>query len=251
MFSEKNIRIQDKLFILIMVILTISGCVNYEIEKDKVYYKFWNEARGESRELIKEADAKSFKTLWNHKYGKDKNSVFYRGRIIKGADSKSFKLIGDLYAIDKKQAYYAGELIESSTSKRFEVIDDYYSKDYKDIFYQDKPLHVCSIKEFKIFENDDNKRRDSRWSTDGCFYYFMNFKIPSDDYDNVILYKGVGGFAKDRKWVYYLNRKLNYTLEGKKILDTVDVESFTVTGFIECRDKFGCINIFHGREQCD
>ena len=26
--------------------------------------------------------------------------------------------------------------------------------------------------------------------------------------------------------------------------------SFTSTGFLECRDKYSCFNVFHGRETC-
>lgn len=38
--------------------------------------------------------------------------------------------------------------------------------------------------------------------------------------------------------------------EEKKIAETSDIPSFTVTGYLECRDKYGCVNVFHGRENC-
>lgn len=92
---------------------------------------------------------------------------------------------------------------------------------------------------------------NERWATDGCFYYFNQHKIPSDDYKNVYLYRGSAGFAKDRRWVYFRNRKINFDQDGQRILDTADVETFEVRGYLDCRDKFGCINPYHGREQCE
>ena len=79
----------------------------------------------------------------------------------------------------------------------------------------------------------------------------MNFKIPSDDYKNLFLFKGSAGIAKDKKWVYMMDRKINFDEEGNKILDTVDAATFTVTNYLECKDKYGCINVYHGREDCN
>ncbi len=78
----------------------------------------------------------------------------------------------------------------------------------------------------------------------------MNFKVPSDDFRHMTVYKNSGGLAKDRKWVYFLDHRINYNDSGRWVIDTVDVTSFVVTGFLECRDKYGCINPYHGREHC-
>lgn len=235
---------------LIWLTIFLTGCTGYNIEREGVYYKDWNEARGSAQTLLKDADPETFEILNNDDYGKDENLVFYQGTIIKGADPATFEFIDDLYAKDKFRAYYAGDSIESSSSKGFRIIDSYYSADDVDIFYTTKPLQVCKTKDFKIFDNKDKMNQSQRWETDGCYYYYMNFKIPSDDYKNVYLFKESAGFAKDKRWVYMGDRKINYNDDGKKIIDTVDVETFTVTNYIECRDKFGCINAFHGREKC-
>ena len=78
----------------------------------------------------------------------------------------------------------------------------------------------------------------------------MDMKVPSDDYQHVVLYKNSGGISKDSKLVYFGNRNIIYDDSGKRVLDTLDIQSFKVTGYIACRDKFGCINVFHGRENC-
>ena len=242
---------QKHYFIFIIIFSILTGCTGYVVENDAVYYRDWNEARGSGKRLLKGLDPKTFEVLENDDYGKDLNFVYYNGNPIAAADPKTFKLVAGLYAVDKIKAYYAGDSIEASSSNDFKIIDSYYSSDYKDIYYTTKPLHVCKIKSFKIFPNESNQWDYQRWTTDGCFYYFMNFKIPSEDYKNIFLFNGSAGIAKDKKWVYMMDRKINFDIEGNKILDTVDVATFTVTNYLDCRDKFGCINVYHGREDCN
>ena len=235
----------------ILLALALTSCTGYVIEDNKVFYKSANEARGIVKRYLKSADASTFKILNNSEYAKDKSFVFYHGNLIGGADPETFEFIGDLYAKDKNRAYYSGDSIESSSSFGFRIIDSYYSADNKNIFYTTKPLNVCSVTQFKIFENSRNEAEYQRWATDGCFYYFMNFKIPSDDYKNVTYFKGSAGIAKDKRWVYMMDRIINFNDSGVKIIDTVDVATFTVSNYMDCRDKFGCINVYHGRGECE
>jgi len=224
------------------------GCsTGYEKEGNAVYYKYWNEGSGSHKERLN-ADSKTFKVLKDDKYAKDDKSVFYEGELIEDADAASFETLGEWYAKDKYRGYYGKSPIKSSDGKRFKVIDSYYSTDGKDIFYDTLPLHVCSTKDFRIVYNEDGPYK---WTTDGCFYYYMNFKVPSNDYVSMKVYKNSGGLSKDKKWVYFLDHKLNYDIDGKKVVDTIDAESFEVTNFLECRDKFGCFNPYHGRKDCD
>jgi hypothetical protein len=241
-----------KLFqsLILFWILILVSCTGYNVEKDGVYYKRFDEARGSNKGLIKDADRESF-TILEYEYGKDNQHVFYQGKIIPGADPSSFVPLTRLYATDKFRAYYAGDSIEFSTSEDFTIIDEYYSKDKADIFYTTHSLDVCSVDNFYIYPNKIEEDITDRWSTDGCFYYFKNFQIPSTDYKSIKFFIGSAGFAKDKRWVYYLDRKINYNEKGERIIDTVDVETFTVTNHLDCRDKFGCINVFHGRKNCE
>ena len=108
-------------------------------------------------------------------------------------------------------------------------------------------LHVADPQHFRIVYGQGT---NECWATDGKYYYYNSFKIPSEDYANITIYEKSGGIAKDSHWAYFLNRKLNFDPDGKKIVDTIDIASFTSTGFLECRDKYSCFNVFHGREKC-
>ncbi|MDR2231745.1 MAG: hypothetical protein LBE56_01330, partial [Tannerella sp.] len=74
-----------------------------------------------------------------------------------------------------------------------------------------------------------------------------NYKVPSDDYDNLKIYPESGGITHDRFHAYYLDRNLNYDLKGNLLTDTIDIATFKVTGYLDCHDKFGTINVFRGR----
>lgn len=226
------------------------NCTGYNVERDAVYYKEFDESRGSSQRVIKDADPESFEIL-EYEYGKDYKHVFYQGKMIPGADPSTFKPLTRLYAVDKFRGYYSGDSIALSTANGFTIIDAYFSKDISNVFYTVEPLNVCSVENFVIYPNKIEEDILERWSTDGCFYYFNNFRIPSTDYENIKFFAGSAGFAKDKRWVYYRDRKINYNKEGLRIIDTVDVETFIVKDYLDCSDKFGCINVFHGRKNCN
>jgi hypothetical protein len=238
-----------KLFLgLLVAFLFLTGCsTGYENDGNAVYYKYWNEGSGSHKDKL-DADPKTFKVLKDDSYAKDKQRVFYKGDIIEGADAATFEALDEWYAKDKNKGYYGVHSVISSKGQDFRVIDAYYSTDGENIFYDTIPLNVCSVKTFRFVFNDENET--ARWTTDGCYYYYMNYKVPSTDYANLQVYKNSGGLSKDKNYVFFLDRKLNYDMEGKKVVDSIDAASFTVTGFLECHDKWGCFNPYHGRKNC-
>ena len=234
---------------LFMVIFFLS-CNHYDNEGDAVYYKSWNEAEGSSVHKLFGVNPNKFRILEYGTYAKDDRLVFYNGDSVKDADAQSFEALGDFYAKDKYRGYYGKDSIKTSRGLTFKIIDSYYSTDGRDIFFMQDPLKVTSIKNFRfVFDSGENQWE--RWATDGKYYYIKKFKVPSNDYKHIVLYKNSGGISKDSQWAYCDGRKLNYDDSGKRIIDTLDIISFKVKGYLDCRDKFGCINPFHGREKCD
>ncbi|RZS92000.1 DKNYY domain-containing protein [Aquimarina brevivitae] len=236
---------------LILIFSLFSCSRGYEVREDGVYYLNWNEARGNSEFEVEDADINSFRELKDNLYGKDEHYVFYKGEKIEGANPDSFKLLKNGYSIDNIQAYYYGKPIEKSTSKEFEIIDSYYSKDFQNIFYTTESLNVCSVKNFKFVYNDHSEKAWERWTTDGCNYYIKSAKVPTQEYENLKIYKGSAGISSDSKYVYYYDRNIYYNQDGERILDTIDIKSFEVIDYIDIRDKFGCINVYHGRRKCE
>jgi hypothetical protein len=230
-----------------LLIFTFLGCsIGYKNEGDAVYYAHWNEGSGQHKNKI-DADPKTFQILNFDTYAKDDKSVFYQGEKIIGADATTFEALGDFYAKDKNFGWYGKDTIKTSNGKTFKVINAYYSTDGIDVFYTTSPLKMSEPKNFRFVYGEGDYQS---WTTDGKYYYYNNYKVPSDDYENLKIYPKSGGISNDRHWAYFLDHKLNYDTDGKRVVDTIDIPTFKVTGFIECRDKYGCFNVYHGREKC-
>lgn len=124
------------LCIFIFVAMTACSSVQpgYEVKNGTVYfitvYEDMGMPAGSSKKPIR-ADAKTFKSLGSGAgsgvYGKDKNSVFYRGEILSGADPTTFRLIDDpenhgYYLRDKDSVYFGGVRLEGVDPNDFDVI---------------------------------------------------------------------------------------------------------------------------------
>ncbi|QHS54398.1 hypothetical protein GWR56_02145 [Mucilaginibacter sp. 14171R-50] len=232
------------------VLLLLMGCNKYEKRNGKVFYNSWNEGTGHSTKELTGVNVNKFHVLGFSSYAKDDKYVFYNGARIKNADAITFQAIGDYYAHDKDRGYYGADSITSSQGRTFRIINNYYTTDGTDIFFMQKPLKVSSTKSFRfVFKYGEDEWE--RWTTDGKYYYYKNYKVPSSDYKRMTLYKRSGGLSKDSRWVYFLDHKLNFDVNGIKTVDTIDIATFEVLGYIKCKDKFGCFNVFHGRTPCD
>ena len=229
------------------IALLFTSCVNgYKIKGDTVYYYYANEGSGQHRRALM-ADAKTFKVLAYDAYAADAHTVFFEGEPIKGADAASFEAVSPFYAHDKHLAWYGKDTIKTANGATFKRINNYYSTDGKDVFYTTEPLQVRNVNQFKFIQGENTF---ATWATDGSFYYYNAAKIPSSDYAHLIIYPESGGLASDRYDAYFMDHRLNYNLEGKKVIDTIDIGSFKVNGYLSCRDKLGCINVYHGRMKC-
>ena len=228
--------------------MTFTSCsTGYDNNGSAVYYISWNEGNGQHKNKL-DANPKTFQILKFDTYAKDDKSVFYEGEIIVGADARTFEALGEFYARDKNFGWYGKDTVKTSNGQNFKVVNSYYSTDGHDYFYTTAPLKISDIKNFKFLYGEDNYQC---WTTDGKYYYYNSYKVPSDDYSNMKIYPKSGGISNDKHWAYFLDHKLNYDIDDKRVIDTIDIATFKVTGYIECRDKDGCFNVYHGREKCD
>ncbi len=230
-----------KIFLIALGVSSFLSCSSgYRNSGDAVYYEYWNEGSGQQKTKL-DADPKTFTIFTFDAYAKDAQSVFYEGRKIAGADALTFEALGDFYARDKNYGWYGNDTIQNSHGPSFRVVNDYYSTDGYDYFYTNLPLHMANPAGFAFISG---KGESECWVTDGLYYYYKNYKVPSDDYSHVKIYPGSGGLSSDRNWAYFLDHKLNYDIEGNRVVDTIDMATFTVTGYITCHDKYG-------REKCN
>ncbi|QKG51858.1 DKNYY domain-containing protein [Hymenobacter sp. BRD67] len=232
------------LILTLAVCFFLCSCKHYEVKDNRVYYDSWNEGSGNNSRLIESAQASSFIELKYSAYGKDDRHVYYEGKIISKADPKSFEAIGEFFGKDKKSGFYGDKRVGTSRGKSFKVLKGNYSVDNHDVFYMDEPLNVCSVSSFKIREENNGW-----WSQDDCNYFFEEKKLPATD-PKTFQILGDTPFAKDSHHVFFQSRRLDYDLNGRKYVDTIDAASFKVVNYFVGHDKFGCIDSHEGRISC-
>ena len=57
-------------------------------------------------------------------YGVDRNAVYYEGRVMTGADARTFEYLGHGYARDRNVVYYRGEVVRGANPRTFRVVGD-------------------------------------------------------------------------------------------------------------------------------
>ena len=120
-----------RIALLTLLFLLLSGCSGYEVRDSSVYWTYWDEGMG-SGETELDVDLETFEILDNDNYAKDKLRVFYKGRVIEGADAKTFKTISKRFKIFKI-------IVNDNFSIKFFQFFEVFNKlEYSVIFYPKK-----------------------------------------------------------------------------------------------------------------
>lgn len=86
----------------------------YDYSKAERYNEYYLKAAGKVyfiTEPAEDADADSFRIIWQN-LGRDKNSLFFRGKRVQEADAETFKTIPgcfDDFHLDQSHTYYAAD----------------------------------------------------------------------------------------------------------------------------------------------
>lgn len=225
-----------KILMIMGLFFFFFGCKDYVVKDHKVYYKTWNENHGTRLQLVDNVDVASFKSI-KKGYGKDKDHLFYNGKLIENSDPASLKILKQGYATDKNQAYYYGRPFSSDTDIVF--LKKPYVKTSKNIFYKGKLLENCNPQTFKILHQ--SKFEIDNWATDGRYYFFNNYRIPSENYDDFVYFEN-SRYSKDKEFVFDGDGRMNYK-DGVKIFD-IDVASFGVKENGDYFDKDGVFTYY-------
>lgn len=120
------------------------------------------------------ANPKTIKVL-NQFYLKDDKNVFFNDKKILGADANSFIALDkeNGYAKDKNTVYYFGQKVEGANVKTFEVISDgEYSKDDKNVYASGEIIKGADSKTFREFPETSYSR-----DKNNLYYYFGDDKF--------------------------------------------------------------------------
>ncbi len=180
-------------------------------------------------------------------WAKDKLNVWYKDRLIQGADPASFKLTENGYATDKNYAYYFDKLLVNIELNSFKVLTYFFAKDKNIVVYQGNEVFgIEDIHNFDII--------DGYFSADGKYIYFNNdtllLKIPDSDPKTFKCFAGNDDlqlstlkYYTDKDKVYFVDTEKNVGDEDFLYVFDAFTESFEVLPYkYYSRDNF---NIYY------
>lgn len=180
---------------------------------------------------VVDADPSTFEDLGNG-YARDDQKAFLEGRIIEGADGKTFKCLKKPFAVDANHVFILDVMIDADP-KSFRIHGQYLTEDKNDYFWRGNPIHVSDKRSFVIIGDKDYY--GTKWAKDKNNAYYMGEQpVPLADYDSFHVIKetdsrGVqGSYAADKYRVYCKDH----------IVEGADPETFTEVNENVGQDKY-------------
>ena len=181
--------------VLMAMTVLMTGCNSdgkYKVEGDSVYFTYWTFSFGTIKEPLEGCDAETFQSVKDW-LGRDQEHVWFKSRLVKGADPASVEV------------------------DRFPLFHDKH-----DYYYRGAAVGVADLKTFRTLKCDE----DEMWGVDSRYVYFDSLRIENSDPATLEL---ISTFeAKDKRHVYYFGKILEgadpatYTPVGKYSCYTKD-----------------------------
>ncbi len=195
----------------------------YAKDKNFVYYK---------GRIIKRADPNRFIIFSdNNNYAKDKYLVYYQGEKIENSDVATFNVFekNPSYATDKSFVYYKGKKIDGSDGKSLVEINDNYLKDKNLVYHQTGFLNIVSGAEpasFVALKNNYGKDNNNAYNR-------ADLIVKNIDSETFEILGDGRHYAKDKNFVYSLSN----CDHNCKLIESADPTSFMVIGNGYAKDK--------------
>ena len=143
-------------------------------------------------------------------YSIDKGNVYYKNKILEGANPKTAELIGFSLLKDDKNVYYMGEKIKDIKIKNFEKLGQNYWKNENKIYYRDKKIENADIMSFKVLNEDYAKDKNNVY--DGNESIGRGIKDPKtfEFLPNGIINATLYGKDKNRSYEYLTKDELKW-----------------------------------------
>lgn len=148
--DDKNVFFNDKKILGVDAnsFIALDKENGYAKDKNTVYY-FGQKVEG--------ANAKTFEVISDGEYSKDDKNVYASGEIIKGADPKTFREFSETsYSRDKNNLYYyygEDKFLGKIDENNFEFLDDFIIRNGNEIYFYGNKLKLKDAKKFKLIKN--------------------------------------------------------------------------------------------------
>jgi hypothetical protein len=154
-------------------------------------------------------------------YGADATQVFYRARVIPGADPTSFRVLGHGYAADDGNAFYRDQVITPIELSSFRVLDRGFATDGHTLFDRATPVEAeLDPSTLEILE--------SPYARDAArVYYLRSFTpIPGADPASFTAVREPGSPNTHVYWAYDRGRAYYFETSRLLIVEGIDAVTF-------------------------
>lgn len=184
------------LFLLTMLLATAcNDGGKYEIRESKVYYTYWTWSFGPQNYELEDADSASFESIEDW-VARDDQHVWFKQRLIKGADPASIEVEDYPLLHDKHDYYYKGAALGVKDMATFRIEkcndDELWATDSRYIYFDSLRIEGSDPATFEYLEFVEAKDRLH-------VYYFGHILEEADP----ATYEVMGNYARDKQHVFY------------------------------------------------
>lgn len=212
--------------ITLLTLLSLVACDNdgkYVSRGNSVYYTYWTFSFGQRYDSLPGSDASTFKKVDNW-LGYDARQVYFKDRVVHGADGPSLEVVKFPLYRDKNNFFYEEKAMNVADPATFKVIkwidDDFWARDSRYAYFDTICIKGVDLATFKV----------KKWHTaiDKNHVYLFGKVLPLADpatYEEN--WKGPYSRDKSHIWCY------------GDLLEDVDYATFDVDDNGDGFDKYG------------
>ncbi|AWH88713.1 DKNYY domain-containing protein [Limnobaculum parvum] len=199
---------------------------------------------------IVQADPASFRVdNPDPSYSRDASHIFFHGKVIAGADVKTFRqLMASQYNLDANYVYFNNLRINDADPASFEILGNGYARDAQALFFQDKKIPDADLQSFELKYNG--------FAKDAKNAYYKGEIIAGVDMASFEIVSSYDAESKDKNHTYlgakigpHRAKQSRYMTKGKyvyifyspsagsSLIDGADAKSFQAIDAYYSRDK--------------
>ena len=220
------------LAVLVAVMCSCNTNGEYVNRNGTICYSYWTFSFGTVFNELPGVNPAEFKSV-NNWLGRDNKHVYFKEKLVKGADPATLEVKKYPLFYDKKDYYYMGTALGVANTKSFEVVkwndDDMWAVDGRYAYYDSLKIENVDIPTFKI--------QTYNCATDRNHVYRYGKIMPlADPVTYVEDWNGL--YSRDKAHIWY----------SGTLLEDVDYETFVIDKK-GARDKLG--HFYRGQRVTD
>jgi hypothetical protein len=143
----------------------------YFLKKNgNIYYREINPASENKIILLEQANPEHFRILYDSTQNITKKqsplaadcmNVYYRNKILTGANPLTFKVLTNGFSKDNKRVYFKDKNIKGADASQFTILSNYYGKDTNNLWFGHTPVkNAIHLPSFEVIDGYFSKDKN-------------------------------------------------------------------------------------------